>query len=133
MKDNALPEKIMQRMRELNINTASELAIKANLDKASISRYINGRRLPRYGELRRLADALRTTVDYLMQVESKPVQETKQSFKSPPSSQIPRTVIQDLNDALNDWNNSEIKVLIKLVKDNKNELLRLSPKELINQ
>jgi len=55
--------KEMRKKRGLRQN---ELAERANLQPTAISHFENGARLPSFDNLRRLADALEVTVDYLM-------------------------------------------------------------------
>jgi transcriptional regulator with XRE-family HTH domain len=66
----SLSERIRQRMHDLGISSATELAMLANLDKASISRYLNERRQPGFEELKRLSTALKTTADWLMEKDT---------------------------------------------------------------
>jgi transcriptional regulator with XRE-family HTH domain len=52
-----------RRMRGLS---QSDLALKAGLQQVAISFFETGRRSPSFGNLKRLADALEVTTDYLM-------------------------------------------------------------------
>lgn len=47
--------------------TQKELAAKAGVTEAAVSHYIRGDRIPRSAVLARIADALGTTSDYLME------------------------------------------------------------------
>lgn len=58
------------RIREMLKNkgmTQRELAEKAGITEASISRYINDKRIPKITFVRKIADALGTTIDYLIE------------------------------------------------------------------
>ncbi len=59
----------MSRLRELRESkglSQGELAKMAGLKPASISHFETGQRSPSFANLRKLADALSTTIDYLM-------------------------------------------------------------------
>lgn len=50
--------------------TQKELAKVSNVTESAISHYIKGDRVPRGVNLRKIADALHTTVDYLLEDEN---------------------------------------------------------------
>ena len=58
-------EKMKELMRTQNI-TQKDLAIRLNVQEATISRYINNTREPNAENLANIATALNTTVDYLI-------------------------------------------------------------------
>lgn len=60
-----IAKRITQARNDLNINQ-KELAKKANITEANLSRYENGIREPKSSVLIRLADALEVTTDYLV-------------------------------------------------------------------
>ena len=64
-----MPKGFNERLLELikrNRLTQKELASKAGVTEAAMSHYIKGDRIPRASVMIRLADALGTSVDYLM-------------------------------------------------------------------
>ena len=64
-----MPKGFNERLQELikrNRLTQKELAVKAGVTEAAMSHYIKGDRIPRARVMIRLADALGTSVDYLM-------------------------------------------------------------------
>lgn len=65
-------EDILRRVRELKQLSQSELAAKAGLQPAAISHFENGRRAPSFANLRKLADALSVSIDYLLGREENP-------------------------------------------------------------
>lgn len=60
-----IAQRISRARRYMNLNQ-KELALKANIAKASLSRYENGVREPKSAVLSRLAEALEVSVDYLL-------------------------------------------------------------------
>lgn len=60
-----IAERITKARKELGLNQ-KELAKKANLTEANLSRYENGIREPKSAVLARLADALEVSTDYLV-------------------------------------------------------------------
>ena len=60
-----IAERITKARKELGLNQ-KELAKKANLTEANLSRYENGLREPKSAVLARLADALEVSTDYLV-------------------------------------------------------------------
>ena len=50
--------------------TQKELSLKTGITESSISHYVKGNRVPRGTNLTKIADALGTTVDYLLRKES---------------------------------------------------------------
>ena len=60
-----IAQRISRARRHLNINQ-KELAQKANITEASLSRYENGIREPKSAVLTRLAEALEVSTDYLL-------------------------------------------------------------------
>ena len=60
-----IAERITKARKELGLNQ-KELAKKANLTEANLSRYENGVREPKSAVLARLADALEVSTDYLV-------------------------------------------------------------------
>lgn len=60
-----IAQRITQARNDLNINQ-KELAKRANITEANLSRYENGVREPKSAVLMRLADALEVTTDYLV-------------------------------------------------------------------
>lgn len=93
-----IAERITQARNDLNINQ-KELAKKANITEANLSRYENGVREPKSAVLARLADALEVTTDYLVGLSDEKNYDdydlTKQS-----DNDILKT-LQDLEDRLN--------------------------------
>jgi len=70
-----MPEKfqdILRRVREQKQMSQSDLAEKAGLQPAAISHFENGRRAPSFANLRKLADALSVSIDYLLGREEAP-------------------------------------------------------------
>ncbi len=63
---NELFSKRLQELRDERDLSQEELAKKARLQASAISHFETGARKPSFDNLRRLADALETTVDYLM-------------------------------------------------------------------
>lgn len=61
----SIAKRITQARNDLNINQ-KELAQRANITEANLSRYENGVREPKSAVLIRLADALGVTTDYLV-------------------------------------------------------------------
>jgi transcriptional regulator with XRE-family HTH domain len=64
-----MPEKFPDRLkstRELRGLNQAELALKAKLQPTAISHFETGSRSPSFDNLRRLADALSVSTDYLM-------------------------------------------------------------------
>ena len=59
-----IAQRISRARRYLNLNQ-KELAKRANITEASLSRYENGLREPKSAVLSRLADALEVSTDYL--------------------------------------------------------------------
>ena len=66
-----LKEKILQLMKEQKLNQ-KQLAEKASITEASMSKYLSGNRTPRIDVIVKLAKALDTTVNYLLDNESAP-------------------------------------------------------------
>lgn len=66
MPNENLFSKRLQAMRSARGINQEELARKANLQPTAVSHFETGSRKPSFDNLRRLADALDTTVDYLM-------------------------------------------------------------------
>src|SRR6266571_2843034 len=62
---NLFPQRL-QGLREKRGLSQEELAKRAGLQATAISHFETGTRKPSFHNLRRLADALETTVDYLM-------------------------------------------------------------------
>lgn len=60
-----IAQRISRARRHLNINQ-KELAQKANITEASLSRYENGIREPKSAVITRLAEALEVSTDYLL-------------------------------------------------------------------
>ena len=60
-----LGDKIEARRKMLGISQ-KELAQRAGITEASLSRYINNARLPKTEYLKKIADALHTTTDFLL-------------------------------------------------------------------
>ncbi|MDB8789639.1 helix-turn-helix domain-containing protein [Romboutsia sp. 1001216sp1] len=60
-----IAQRISRARRYLNLNQ-KELAKRANITEASLSRYENGLREPKSAVLSRLADALEVSTDYLL-------------------------------------------------------------------
>ena len=58
-------EKIKKVMEEQNI-TQKQLAVRLNVQEATVSRYVNNTREPNAETLANIATALNTTVDYLL-------------------------------------------------------------------
>lgn len=64
-----MPEKFPDRLkstRELRALSQAELALKTKLQPTAISHFETGNRSPSFDNLRRLADALNVSTDYLM-------------------------------------------------------------------
>lgn len=59
-------ERLVKLLKEKNM-TQKELAKKADVTEAAISQYINGNRNPRGKVMARIANALGTTTDYLVE------------------------------------------------------------------
>jgi transcriptional regulator with XRE-family HTH domain len=68
---NLFPQRL-QALREKRGLSQEELAKRAGLQGTAISHFETGTRKPSFDNLRRLADALETTVDYLMGRTSDP-------------------------------------------------------------
>lgn len=66
-----LKEKIAQLMKEQKLNQ-KQLAEKALITEASMSKYLSGERTPRIDVIVKLARALNTSVNYLLDNESAP-------------------------------------------------------------
>ncbi|HBJ2623041.1 TPA: helix-turn-helix domain-containing protein [Clostridium botulinum] len=62
---NNISKKIEERIQELNISQR-ELAEKVCVTEATISRYINGERIPRGDIIPKIAKSLKVTADYLV-------------------------------------------------------------------
>lgn len=58
--------------REAKKLTQTELAEKTGLQPSAVSHFETGRRAPSFDNLRRLADALSVTIDYLLGREAEP-------------------------------------------------------------
>lgn len=71
MGENVFPKR-MQALRKEREMSQDELARKAKLQPTAISHFETGSRKPSFENLRALADALETTVDYLMGRTSTP-------------------------------------------------------------
>jgi len=69
---NLFPQRL-QALREKRGLSQEELAKRAGLQATAISHFETGTRKPSFDNLRRLADALETTVDYLMGRTNDPV------------------------------------------------------------
>lgn len=65
MSDNLFPKRL-QELRDERDLSQEELAKKAKLQSTAISHFETGARKPSFDNLRKLADALETTVDFLM-------------------------------------------------------------------
>lgn len=65
MSENIFAKRLQKRRNELDLNQEG-LARKARLQATAISHFETGGRKPSFDNLRNLADALETTVDYLM-------------------------------------------------------------------
>ena len=63
----------LREMREHRNLKQSELAERAGLQAAAVSHFETGRRAPSFDNLRRLADTLNVTTDYLMGRADEPV------------------------------------------------------------
>src|SRR5271154_6470907 len=75
MKVKHMPESFPDLLRKTRENkglSQSELAHKAGFQPSAISHFESGRRAPSFDNLRRLADALSVTVDYLLGRETDP-------------------------------------------------------------
>lgn len=70
-KNMALQNKILQLMKEQNLNQ-KQLATKASITEASMSKYLSGERTPRIDVVVKLAKALDTSVSYLLDNEPAP-------------------------------------------------------------
>lgn len=69
MKVNNMPESFPERLRKTREDkglSQSELAQKAGFQPSAISHFESGRRAPSFDNLKRLADALAVTIDYLL-------------------------------------------------------------------
>lgn len=66
-----LKGKILQLMKEQGLNQ-KQLASKASITEASMSKYLNGTRIPRIDVIVKLAKALETSVNYLLDNETTP-------------------------------------------------------------
>ena len=62
---SSFPERLRQ-ARELRKLNQAELAVRANLQTSAISHFETGTRKPSFDNLRKLADALDVTTDYLL-------------------------------------------------------------------
>ena len=60
--------RLLKTMKEQNISQ-KDLAITIGVTEASMSRYVNGNRMPKTEILANIATALKTTSDYLLGVE----------------------------------------------------------------
>ena len=70
-----MPESFGERLRKTREGkglTQGELAQKAGLQGSAISHFESGRRSPSFDNLRRLADALSVTIDFLLDRETEP-------------------------------------------------------------
>jgi transcriptional regulator with XRE-family HTH domain len=67
----SFPERL-RKIREEKRLTQGELAEKAGFQPSAISHFELGRRSPSFDNLKKLADALSVTVDYLLGRESRP-------------------------------------------------------------
>ena len=70
-----MPERfpdILRHIREHKQMSQSDLAVKAGLQSAVVSHFENGRRAPSFANLRKLADALSVSIDYLLGREEMP-------------------------------------------------------------
>lgn len=67
----ALKEKILRLMKEQNLNQ-KQLASKALITEASMSKYLSGERTPRIDVIVKLAKALETPVNVLLDEEDAP-------------------------------------------------------------
>ena len=67
----ALKEKILRLMKEQGLNQ-KQLADKASITEASMSKYLSGDRTPRIDVIVKLAKALGTSVNYLLDNEAAP-------------------------------------------------------------
>lgn len=67
----ALEEKILQLMKEQKLNQ-KQLAEKASITEASLSKYLSGKRTPRIDVVVKLAKALDTSVNFLLDNEAAP-------------------------------------------------------------
>lgn len=65
-------EIILRHIREQRGMSQSDLGEKAGLQAAAISHFENGRRAPSFANLRKLADALSVSIDYLLGREEDP-------------------------------------------------------------
>lgn len=71
MPDDLFSKRLQERRDALRLSQ-EELASKAKMQATAISHFETGGRKPSFDNLRRLADALETTVDYLMGRTSTP-------------------------------------------------------------
>lgn len=62
---NTFPEILRKTRQERGLSQA-DLAVKCGLQPSAISHFEAGRRSPSFDNLRRLADALNVTIDYLL-------------------------------------------------------------------
>jgi transcriptional regulator with XRE-family HTH domain len=70
-----MPDTFGERLRKIREDKGlgqSELAHKAGLQPSAISHFESGRRSPSFDNLKRLADALAVTIDYLLGRETVP-------------------------------------------------------------
>ena len=65
-------QNILRSVREQKSMSQSKLGEKAGLQPAAISHFENGRRAPSFSNLRKLADALSVSIDYLLGREEEP-------------------------------------------------------------
>jgi transcriptional regulator with XRE-family HTH domain len=75
MKVKHMPEsfpELLRKIREDKGLSQSELAHKAGFQPSAISHFESGRRSPSFENLKRLADALSVTIDYLLGRETDP-------------------------------------------------------------
>lgn len=64
--DNGFSERLSEMLKKSHL-TQKELAEKAEVTEAAVSHYLKGDRIPRSAVLIRIADALNTTSEYLME------------------------------------------------------------------
>jgi transcriptional regulator with XRE-family HTH domain len=70
-----MPEEFWERLRKVREGkglSQSELAHKAGFQPSAIAHFESGRRAPSFDNLRRLADALAVTIDFLLGRETEP-------------------------------------------------------------
>lgn len=63
--DNVFTGRLNQVLLEQNI-TQRQLSEMSHITEASVSRYVNGSRIPKTHELIKIADALNVSIDYLL-------------------------------------------------------------------